>query len=48
MASEDASNRQPDDGREQDNDVPSATPPSQQNGPSPFADGPELIRDNHC
>ncbi|HVX77900.1 MAG TPA: hypothetical protein VHB49_17335 [Bradyrhizobium sp.] len=48
MASESSAERRPDQGREPENDFHSATPPSQQNGPSPFNDGPELIRDNHC
>jgi hypothetical protein len=47
MATDDASKRRTSDGRGQDHDFHSA-PPSQQNGPSPFSDGPELIRGNHC
>jgi hypothetical protein len=48
MASENASDRRPDAGPKQGKDFHPATPPSQQNGPSPFNDGPELIRGNHC
>jgi hypothetical protein len=48
MASEDASDRHSDDKREQDSDSHSVTPPSRQSRPSPFNDGPELIRGNHC
>ena len=47
MASENSAEHRPIDEREPDHDQ-SVTPPSQQNGPSPFNDGPELLRDNHC
>jgi hypothetical protein len=46
MAGESDSERSPRDGREESNEFDSA--PAQQNGPSPFNDGPELIRDTHC
>jgi hypothetical protein len=48
MASENAAERGPSDERKQDDGLDSVTSPSQQNGPSLFHDGPELIRDNHC
>jgi len=48
IMAEDTSRRRADDGRERTSNPHSSTPPSQQNGPSPFNDGPELIRDNHC
>jgi hypothetical protein len=51
MASESPSERRPNEEREQGNNFHSTTPLtplSQQNGPSPFNDGPELIRDNNC
>jgi hypothetical protein len=47
MASENAADPRANNEREPDHDH-SVTPPSQQNGPSPFNDGPELLRDNHC
>lgn len=45
---EDTLDRRTTERREPTNNSHSVTPPSQQNGPSPFNDGPELIRDNHC
>jgi hypothetical protein len=48
MASENPSVPRPAAGRKQGNDFHPATPPSQQNSPSPFNDGQELIRGNHC
>jgi hypothetical protein len=47
MANQNAAER-PAGRRQKDGDFHSATPPSRPNGPSPFNDGPELIRDNHC
>jgi hypothetical protein len=47
MANETASEPRLNDAREPDHDH-SVTSPSQQNSPSPFNDGPELLRDNHC
>jgi len=46
VTSESNSERGPSDGREQGQDFHSVRP--QENGPSPFNDGPELIRDIHC
>jgi hypothetical protein len=43
MAGESNSERRPGDGNEQGSDFHSAPP--QENSPSPFNDGPELIRD---
>jgi len=48
IMAEDTLDRRTTERREPTNDSHSVTPPSQQNGPSPFNDGPELIRDNHC
>ncbi len=48
MMSEDTSHRAPPDGRKEDSDFHATRTPSQQNGPSPLNDGPELLRDNHC
>jgi len=48
IMAEDTSGRRANEEHERTNDPQSAPPPSQQNGPSPFNDGPELIRDNHC
>lgn len=46
MAGESNSGRRPGDGHEQDDDFHSAPP--QENSPSPFNDGPELLRDVNC
>jgi hypothetical protein len=46
VTNESNSERGPSDGREQGQDFHSVRP--QENGPSPFNDGPELIRDIHC
>jgi hypothetical protein len=46
MAGESNSERRPGDGHEQGDDFRSAPP--QENSPSPFNDGLELIRDTHC
>lgn len=46
MAGESDSERRPGDGHEQGDDFRSAPP--QENSPSPFNDGLELIRDTHC
>ena len=48
IMAEDTSGRRANEEHERTNDPQSAPPPSQQNGASPFNDGPELIRDNHC
>jgi hypothetical protein len=46
MARENNSERRPGDGHEQGDDCHSAPP--HENSPSPFNDGPELIRDINC
>ena len=48
MASEDTAEPALDERGETDRDFHSATPPSHRSGPSPFNDGPEMLRDNHC
>jgi hypothetical protein len=48
IMAEDTRDRRATEQREPTNDSHSGTPASQSKGPSPFNDGPELIRDNHC
>jgi hypothetical protein len=48
MMAEDTPDRRANEQREPTHDSRSVTPASRPNGPSPFNDGPELIRDNHC
>jgi hypothetical protein len=46
MTGETTPERRPGDRHEQGDELHSAPP--QENGPSPFNDGPELLRDTHC
>jgi hypothetical protein len=48
IMAEDTRDRRATEQREPTNDSHSVTPAPQPKGPSPFNDGPELIRDNHC